>query len=429
LKTCEELEALRSGKLGLLSYLDSVCSLIEKEDPVIHALVPGTYGRKRIISDAGRLLHDFPKQENRPALFGLPLGVKDIIRVKGFPTRCGSKLPQHLFEGAEASCVTRLKQAGALVMGKTVTTEFAGFEPGPTRNPYNPGHTPGGSSSGSAAGVSRGFFQLALGTQTAASVIRPAAYCGVVGFKPSFGRIALDGILPFSPSADHVGFFCKDTSLLPIVSTVLIHDWEDRDNLPDLEKVKAGIPEGPYLSQATENTINFLNRAAAIMEEKGISIVRFEALSNIEKINDFHMRMISGEMARVHRKWYSKYRDLYSPKTVEVIEKGLRVDNEELQKLVSGRESVRDQIDREMNEHEIRFWLTPSATDHAPEGLESTGSPIMSLPWTYAGMPAISIPCGFDKAGLPHGLQIVGKFGEDELLVQFAQELSDMITG
>ena len=179
----EIISRLVSGELDLKDYIDSLFQQIETREPGIQALIPGTYQRQRIDGEIATLLEKFPKPAKRPPLFGLPVGLKDIIRVDGFPTRCGSELPADLFKGAQAECVSRLQKAGAFMMGKTVSTEFAFNAPGPTRNPYNPEHTPGGSSSGSAAGVACGFFPVALGSQTVGSVIRPAAFCGVVGFN------------------------------------------------------------------------------------------------------------------------------------------------------------------------------------------------------------------------------------------------------
>ena len=159
---------------GLSAYYNELCDRIEQLDNKIHVFVPGTYNRQRLISQAHALIETYPHPDDRPPLFGLPVGIKDIFRCDGFSTGCGSLLPPVLFDGPEATCVTRLKTAGALVIGKTITTEFAYFEPGPTRNPWNTRHTPGGSSSGSAAGVAAGFFPWALGSQTIGSVIRPA---------------------------------------------------------------------------------------------------------------------------------------------------------------------------------------------------------------------------------------------------------------
>src|SRR5947209_3973031 len=218
--------ALRSGQLDLLACVDQVCQRIDAHEPHIQALVPEPDRRSRLLSEATALQKRFPDPQSRPPLYGILLGVKDIFSVDGFPTHAGSQLPPELFEGREASCVTRLREAGVLLLGKTISTEFAYFEPGPTRNPHNLKHTPGGSSSGSAAAVAAGFCPLALGTQTIGSVVRPAAFCGVVGFKASYGRIATDGLISCAASLDTIGFFTQDVAGIALVAPLLCNDWQ-----------------------------------------------------------------------------------------------------------------------------------------------------------------------------------------------------------
>ena len=205
----ELLRALRSGGAALTDYLDELAEVFDRREPEVHAFLPepGRFGRLR--RQAKELEDRFPEPEERPPLFGLPVAVKDIFHADGFPTRAGSRVPPDLLAGPEAVAVTRLKEAGALILGKAVTTEFAYFGPGPTRNPHDPECTPGGSSSGSAAAVAAEMSPLALGTQTIGSISRPASYCGVVGFKPSYDRVSRAGVVPLSPALDHVGFFVR----------------------------------------------------------------------------------------------------------------------------------------------------------------------------------------------------------------------------
>src|SRR5438045_4726980 len=213
--------ALRSGQLDLLTYIDEACNRIDAAEPLIHALLPEQDRRQRLLTEAEALQKRFPEPASRPPLFGILLGVKDIFRVAGFPTQAGSQLPAELFDGPEAASVTLLRNTGALILGKTISAEFAWIEPGPTRNPHNLDHTPGGSSSGSAAAVAAGFCPLALGSQTVGSVIRPAAFCGVVGFKPSYGRISTDGMVFCSSSLDTIGFFTGAVSGLALLALLL----------------------------------------------------------------------------------------------------------------------------------------------------------------------------------------------------------------
>src|SRR5690606_4480690 len=205
-------EALRSGELKLIDFIEQVLKRLDDIDPQIQAFLPEEGRRERLLREAEALQARYPQPAERPPLYGVPVGVKDIFRVDGLPTRAGSNLPPELFDGPEAWCVSALKGNGALVLGKTVTTEFAYFEPGPTRNPHHPAHTPGGSSSGSAAAVAAGMCPLGIGSQTIGSVIRPAAFCGIIGYKPSYGRIDPEGVIHCAPSLDHVGLFAQDVA-------------------------------------------------------------------------------------------------------------------------------------------------------------------------------------------------------------------------
>ena len=306
LTTHDYLTAVRSGTVDLSQHVARLISLIESEDTRLHAMVPGTFSRDRIEAEVDQLLCAFPDVESRPSLFGLPIGVKDIIRVSGLPTRCGSRLPEALFDGAEATCVTRLKQEGAIVLGKTVTTEFAAFQPGPTRNPHNLSHTPGGSSSGSAAGVASGFFPFAFGTQTIGSIARPAAFCGVVGFKPSLGRVSTDGVIEYSRTVDHVGWLSADSSALSQVASVLLSNWNHDAEPRKIEAVSFGVPEGPYLAQAAGNELQRFADILSGLQLQGLSIRSASALSNIEAMRTHHVRLVTAEMARFHRIWYQR---------------------------------------------------------------------------------------------------------------------------
>jgi len=191
--------------MTLLPKINKLKQKFEKREPTLLAFVPEEGRIERLRQEAKLLQKQYRDEENRPPLFGMLVGVKDIFHVDGFPTHAGSQLPPEVLTGPESEAVSRLKAAGALIVGKTVTTEFAYFAPGPTRNPRNANHTPGGSSSGSAAAVAVGLCEIALGTQTIGSVNRPAAFCGVVGFKPSYDRISREGVIALSPLVDHVG--------------------------------------------------------------------------------------------------------------------------------------------------------------------------------------------------------------------------------
>ncbi|MFN8425991.1 MAG: amidase [Anaerolineales bacterium] len=217
-------QSFRNNEISARDLVSSLQSLFDSREPDILAFIPEENRFERLLKEAEELVKKYPDPSNRPPLFGMTVGVKDIFHVDGFVTQAGSKLLAQDLQGNEAASVTKLKNAGALILGKTVTTEFAYFTPGPTRNPHNPSHTPGGSSSGSAAAVGAGMCDLALGTQTIGSVIRPAAFCGVVGFKPTYERISREGVIPLSPTFDHVGVFANDVEMVGRVASVLVEN-------------------------------------------------------------------------------------------------------------------------------------------------------------------------------------------------------------
>ncbi len=330
-----------------------------------------------------------------------------------------------MFAGPEAASVTAVRRAGALILGKTVTTEFAFFAPGPTRNPHNLDHTPGGSSSGSAAAVAVGFCPVAFGTQTIGSVIRPAAFCGVVGFKPSFGRISTTGVIPFSESADHIGLFTQDVDGMKVVASVLCSGWQadaarqEPDTLPVL-----GVPEGPYVAQASPEGQQAFEAQLLALEGAGYTMRRVPALEDIEAINRRHRQMIAAEFALVHAEWFEQYEELYRPSTADLIREGQEVTIRELAEARLGRDKLRDYLERLMEQHGIDVWVSPPAPGPAPEGIESTGSPIMNFPWTHAGLPTVSLPAGRAENGLPLGLQCTARFMADEQLLTWAGPLA-----
>ncbi|MBN1424329.1 amidase [Candidatus Fermentibacteria bacterium] len=417
--------ALRSDASDLVAHIEAACNLIEKVDRRIHAFLPEPNRRERLREEARRLRETSPDPTTRPPLFGVMVGVKDIFHVEGLPTRAGSRLPHELFKGEEAAVVRCLRDAGAFVLGKTITTEFAFFQPGPTRNPHDPSHTPGGSSSGSAAAVAAGLCHVAVGTQTIGSIIRPAAYCGVVGFKPSLGRVSTTGIVSFSASADTVGFFTQDVEGMAHVAAAAIPDW--RAEAPSTSPPVLGIPAGPYLAQAHPEGLAGFRECVTRLRGAGCAIEEAPLLPTIDKVNRRHRRMVAAEFAHVHREWFASHGSLYGPATRDLILEGQTVSAAELAEARAGMRTLREEMEEAMVRHGVDLWISPSAQGEAPEGLSSTGNPIMNLPWTHGGMPALSLPAGRGPRGLPLGLQLVAPFGADERLLMWASALQDVI--
>lgn len=419
----EVIHALRSDSLPLMTYLEALEARFNAVETLVLALIPEADRFVRLKQEARALLDQFPQAEGRPALFGVPVGVKDIFHVDGFPTRAGSKLPPEALRGPEAASVSALKAAGALVFGKTVTTEFAYFAPGPTRNPRRPQHTPGGSSSGSAAAVAAGLCPLSLGTQTIGSVIRPAAFCGVFGFKPTYDRISRQGVIPLAPSVDHVGFFAADVLGAQAAARVLCQDWKPAGPLP---KPVLGIPEGPYMAHAEPEGLEHFRATAHHLEEFGFEIRQVPAMPDFEQIKARHEVIVAAEAAIAHERWYGQYAALYHPRTAALIERGRGVSPEQLQAARAGRQALRDELMALMDRHGLDLWISPAAPGPAPKGLDSTGNPVMNLPWTHAGLPTVNLPAGVNYAGLPMGLQVTARWGADEALLAWATLLAPL---
>jgi Asp-tRNA(Asn)/Glu-tRNA(Gln) amidotransferase A subunit family amidase len=416
--------ALRSGELSI--YLSRLEAHFAEREPALLAFVPEEGRFERLRREAEALMARYPDPEKRPPLFGVPVGVKDIFHVAGFTTRAGSRLPPELLQGPEAESVTALKNAGALILGKTVTTEFAYFGPGPTRNPHNPAHTPGGSSSGSAAAVGAGLAPLALGTQTIGSIVRPASFCGVVGYKPTYDRVSRAGVIPLSPSLDHVGFFAADVAGVAIAAGVEIGGW--RLEVADLKRPVLGVPEGPYLARASEEMRAHFRAVCQKIADAGYEIKSVDAMPDFDAIYERHYVIVDAAAARVHTDWFPRYRDLYHPKTVEKLEHGQSITDHQLQEALRGREKLRAELTQLMDANGIDVWLSPSAVGPAPKGLDSTGDPVMNLPWTQAGLPAVNLPCGRNADGLPLGLQLAGRWREDERLLGWAAVVEKVIS-
>ncbi len=414
-----DLLKLQRGELSLSSRIDALEARFEAIEPAIRSYLPEADRFGRLRRDAHELEARCQNAATLPPLYGALLGIKDIFHVDGFPTRAGTQLPSALFAGAEADVVTRLKQAGALIVGKTVTTEFAYFEPGPTRNPHNLAHSPGGSSSGSAAAIAAGLAHVTIGTQTVGSVIRPAAYCGAVGFKPSFARVDTTGLVDFSPAADHVGFFSADAADMLAIAAAVIDDWTGQpDHKP---RPVLAAPIGPYLEQST--ALAAFEAQLDALEGAGYPIKRIPMFDDIAVIDARHQDLIAAELAQQHREWFSQHERLYRPRTAALIRRGQSVAPKRLQALRDHRFELRARIRRKMDDEEIDLWICPSAPDVAPRGLGATGSPAMNLPWTHAGLPAVSLPAGTGMWNLPLGLQLLGRFGEDEALLAFAKAI------
>ena len=417
-------QAFRAGDLTSSEYISHVEEYFSSREPEVLSFVPEADRFDRLWKEAEDLITRYPDPQNRPPLFGMTLGVKDIYHVERFTTQAGSRLPAEDLQGTEAASVTRIRNAGVLVMGKTVTTEFAYFTPGPTRNPHNSEHTPGGSSSGSAAAVGAGLCDLTLGTQTIGSVIRPAAFCGAVGFKPTYERISRDGVIPLSPTFDHIGIFVQDVDTAYVAASVLLKDWLE---VRTPKKPILGIPEGPYLACASDYALTCFNAICDSLSQAGYDLHRIRVMDDFQQVRDRHDVIMSYDTAKVHKDWFSKYESLYSQKFADLIRRGQAVTDYQYQAALQARDEFRDQITQAMDENKIDLWICPPTIGPAPKGLDSTGDPVMCLPWTQIGFPAINIPTTKNEDGLPMGLQVVANWYLDEALFQWSAYLEEVV--
>ncbi|MDD9956609.1 MAG: amidase [Anaerolineaceae bacterium] len=417
---------LRRGDIGLLAFTEMVLNRLDDMDPQLQAFLPEPGRHERVMRAAQATLERWPEPDVRPPLFGVPLGVKDIYRVDGLPTSVGSALPAALFESAQADCVTRLQRAGALVLGKTVTTEFACFEPGPTRNPHNPAHTPGGSSSGSAAAVAAGECALALGSQTIGSVIRPAAFCAVVGFKPGYGRIDAEGVVYVARSLDHVGLFTQDVAGMRLAASLLCHNWRE---VCTARKPTLAALAGPMLELLDDEGRAGYEGQLEALQRAGYAIQRVTLFEDHVSMEDLHRSLMACEMSREHQLWFEAHEATYRSGTAELIRRGLKVDPVTVERARASQARTRQELHNRMDAAGIDLWLSPPATGPAPAGIGHTGDPVMNLPWTHAGLPSLSIPAGRASNGLPLGLQISSRHGADEFLLHQASGLEEALSG
>ena len=348
---------------------------------------------------------------------GWPIGVKDIVDVEALPTRCNSTLTPDTPAGCNAPIVQCLIDNGAFVMAKTVTTTFASFDPGPTRNPWNLQHTPGGSSSGSAAAVACGMVRLALGSQTVGSVNRPAAFCGVVGFKPTYGWYSTEGMFPFSQSVDTVGCFTRSVADMQTAFSAL----KNSERVSALtHKIRIGRVDDLHTDPADEQMREALDRCCQQFNTAGM-IVESVDLSNrgiepgLAAAHASHWALVAAEAADVHKQWFSQRAMEYPPALAGLIKKGLAVPPEKIALIQEHRTKLRSAFEALFVDYDL--LLNPSAPGPAPEGINATGDPRFNLIWTYTGHPTITLPMQLSREGLPLGMQLVGPMqGEGGLL-------------
>jgi Asp-tRNA(Asn)/Glu-tRNA(Gln) amidotransferase A subunit family amidase len=414
-------ERLRTGTLDPAEYLAGTLDRISALNPRLQAFLPEPERQARLMAELADLRSTRPGND-RP-LYGVPLAVKDLYRVDGLPTLAGSRLPAHHFAGPQSHIVSVLRRAGCLVLGKTCMDEFGCSEPPPTRNPHDPARTPGGSSGGSAAAVASGMAPLAIGSQTQRSLIGPAAFCGVVGFKPSYGRIPFDGI-PLAPSADTVGVLAQDVAGVELAARVLIDDWQA---VVGPSRPVLGAAGGPAFSgclpPATRESfaaqVGALRRGGFPVREV---CVPWDAETGRWTV--ILTDLLLSELAAVHRRWFERHAALYRPRTAAAVRDGLAIPPSRRDECRALLPQLRCSIEQAMADAGIDVWICPSSLGPAPAGLQMTGFAETTMVWSWAGLPCISVPAAYAAGRLPLGLQIIGRYGADESLLAWAADLA-----
>ncbi len=430
LPATEAARAIAEGSLLSLDLVSACLDTIEQREPQV--LAWQALDREYALAQARE--RDEVRQSGRTVgpLHGVPVALKDNIDTGDLPTEDGTVLHAGRRPLEDASLVSRLRTAGAVILGKTVTTEFAYFTPGKTRNPHNPAHTPGGSSSGSAAAVASSMVPLAVGTQTNGSVIRPASFCGIVGFKPSFGLISRHGVLRTSRSLDQVGVFARSVGDAALIAQCLTgHDPLDPDtrhgwwqqlvavasSAPPLEPL-FGLLQSPLWAQAAEDTQAGFAELAEVLGDR---CQPFQLGETAVDINQTHQTIMRAEMAFSLGGEYRRGKDKMSARLVELIEAGREVSAVDYQQALVHADRLHDEIDALFDSCDA--LMLPSAIGSAPEGLESTGDPLYCSMASLLGLPAISLPLMVGENGLPIGVQLVGRRLDDGRLLRAANWL------
>ncbi len=354
-------------------------------------------------------------EPTRGPLHGIPIAVKDLIDTVDMPTAYGSSIYRGHRPVADASCVALARAAGAVVLGKTVTTEFAAFTPGKTANPRNPAHTPGGSSSGSAAAVADGMVPLAFGTQTAGSVIRPASYCGCIGYKPSFGLINRAGVKPLADSLDTIGVLAGTVEDAAFFAGVLSERPALRHLTVPSEAPRFGLYRTPMWEEAEPATAASLDAARSALERAGATIAELAIAPEHHGLAEVQNTIMHFEMVRAFAYERTLHSAELSPRFAQMLDAGMTIGADEYDRALARAEEARAGLDAFFGSCDA--VLVPAAPGEAPVGLGNTGDPVFNRMWTLLGVPCVTLSARWAENGLPTGVQLVGRFGNDARLM------------
>lgn len=406
--------ALRAGRCSCVDVLERCLDRIEEWEPRVKAWV--VVDREGALAQARALDEELARGRCRGPLHGIPIGVKDIIDVEGFPTAAGFRPWAGRVARRDAPIVAGLRNAGAVLLGKTVTTQFAWVDPPVTRNPWDLGRTPGGSSSGSAAAVAIGMCLGALGTQTGGSIVRPASYCGVSGFKPAF-RAPSEGILPFSPHLDHPGPIARSVLDLGLMFGEFELSAADHASLPEAveetlattfaareEPPRLGRLRGHYEHRADPDMRRAFERALADLTEAGAEVSDVPDPFDFEQVIRDHRTIMAAEAAGGHEARFAEHAGEYGPRIRALVEEGATITAVEYLRARGHQDELRASLPGRLPG--LDALVMPATAGPAPDP-STTGDPAFNAPWSYTGSPTVSLPIGLSPEGLPLAIQLV----------------------
>jgi len=410
---------LRAGQTTCVEILERCLARIEAYEPMVRAWV--VVDREAAWKQARALDSELAAGKSRGILHGIPIGIKDIVDVAGFATAAGSRRRETEIAGKDAPLVARLRAAGSVILGKTVTTQFASFDPPVTRNPWNLERTPGGSSSGSAAAVALNMCLGAIGSQTGGSITRPASYCGVAGCKPTFGRVSLEGIVPLAETLDHPGPMARSVRGLAAILDA-IADWPASGPADAkgaaFAPISAALEQGPgspprigrlggiFATLAEPSARGALDRAMSELSRGGAHVAEAALPERFDDVLRNHRVLMAAGAAAVHEQRMAEFPDDYLPKIRSLIEEGMGASPSEVARCRGFQEQMKQEIEASFGGFDL--LACPATVGPAP-GKETTGDPAMNSPWSFTGLPTICLPVSLSPDGLPLGVQLVGR--------------------
>lgn len=422
--------ALRAGRLTSLDLLEGCLAAIDATEPQVRAWV--VVDRERARKAAAEVDAERKRGIDRGPLHGIPVGIKDIIDVAGLPTLAGARVRPNVPAAADALVVAKLRAAGAVIVGKTVTTEFASFDPPPTRNPWNAERTPGGSSSGSAATVVVGGCYVALGSQTGGSIIRPASYCGAAGLKPTWGRISLSGIVPLAYHLDHPGPIARTVADLAVTYRAM-EGFDDRDACSRREapqpaanatagagKLRVGVVGGFFHDAATPTVRSTAAAAYDRLRAGGLEVVDVALPPSFADVHASHRRIMAVEAAAYHRETFAARRNEFGPRIAGLLDEGLAATSVDYSRALHHQLVFRREMEQCLASAGVDALAMPAVANTAPPA-DTTGDPSFQAVWSFAGLPVVSFPVGLGDDGLPVALQFVGAPWTEHALLATAE--------